>query len=84
MIKDVNTIETIDTSKLVKKADYDKKFLKLKKKKKFDHNHKKYITTQKFNKITTDNFAAKLKQANLASKNNIGDFVKNIYILMKN
>ena len=53
-------------------------------KKKLDLNHNKYITTQKFNKITTDNFAAKLKQANLASKNNIGDFVKNIYILMKN
>ena len=49
-------------------------------KKKLDLNHNKYITTQKFNKITTDNFAAKLKQANLASKNNIGDFVKNIYI----
>ena len=30
--------------------------------------HSKYITTQKFNMLTAENFAAKLKQANLVSK----------------
>ena len=30
-------------------------------------------------KLTTDNFAARLKQANLASKNHITVFVKNAY-----
>ena len=32
-----------------------------------NHDYGKYITTQKFNKLLTDNFAARLKQANLAS-----------------
>ena len=41
-----------------------------------DHVHDKYITTQEFNKLTVENFAAKLKQANLASKNDIADFIK--------
>ena len=30
--------------------------------------HSKYITTKKFNKLTAENFAAILKQANLVSK----------------
>ena len=32
--------------------------------------HAKYITTQKFNNLTAQNFAARLKQANLVSKIN--------------
>ena len=32
-------------------------------------NHAKYITTQKFNNLTTENFAQILKQADLVSKN---------------
>ena len=36
-----------------------------------DHNHSKCITTQEFNKLMSDNFAARLKQVNLASKNAI-------------
>ena len=31
--------------------------------------HAKYITTQEFNKLTAENFAARLKQADLVSKN---------------
>ena len=31
-------------------------------------NHAKYITTPEFNKLTADNFAARLKQANLVNK----------------
>ena len=34
------------------------------------------ITTQEFNKLTSENFTAKLKQENLASKNDITNFVK--------
>ena len=34
------------------------------------------ITTQQFNKLTSENFTARLKQTNLASKNYITDFVK--------
>ena len=30
--------------------------------------HAKYVTTQEFNKLTAEYFAAKLKQANLVSK----------------
>ena len=36
-----------------------------------DHDHAKCITTQEFNKLTSDNFTARLKQANLVSKNDI-------------
>ena len=45
------------------------KFVKLKKKKikKFDHNQNKYITTQEFNKLTSENVSARLKQVNLAT-----------------
>ena len=37
-------------------------------KKNTDHNHDKYITTPEFNSLTSGNFTARLKQANLASK----------------
>ena len=37
-------------------------------KKKNDHDHDKCITTPEFNKLTATNFAARLAQANLASK----------------
>ena len=35
-----------------------------------------YITTQEFNKFTKDSFAARVKQASLASGSNMADFVK--------
>ena len=41
-----------------------------------DHDHNKYITTQEFIRLTSENFTARLKQANLASKNDIANFVK--------
>ena len=59
------------TQKLVK---LKRKYLSLK--------HNKYITTPKFNKLTAENFAARLKQANLASQNDTADFIE--YILMIN
>ena len=33
-----------------------------------DHSHDKYITTPEFNKLTAENFAARLAQANLITK----------------
>ena len=60
-------------AKILKRS---KKKLKKKKMKMLDHVHDKYITTQEFNKLTVENFAARLKQANLASKNDIADFIK--------
>ena len=42
-----------------------------------DHYHSnKYITTQRFNKLTVENFEARLAQAKLATKADIADFVK--------
>ena len=38
--------------------------------------HSKYITTTEFKKLTAENFTAQLKQANLATKGDIVDFVK--------
>ena len=49
--------------------------------------HSKYITTTKFNKLRAENFTARLKQGNLATKDNIADFVKKkreILIINKN
>ena len=46
-------------------------------------NHGKYVTTPEFNKLTTETFAARLVQTNLASKNDIASFVKR-QILMIN
>ena len=74
MVKQVNAIQTIDTSNLVKKLTMTHKLLKLKKKI-IDHDHSnKYITTQEFNKLPAENFAARLKQANLSTKAGINDF----------
>ena len=41
-----------------------------------DHDHDKYITTQEFNRLTSENFTTRLRRANLASKNNIANFIK--------
>ena len=40
-----------------------------------DYAHDKYITTPELNKLTAENFAARLAQVNLASKNDIANFV---------
>ena len=40
-----------------------------------NHHHDNYTTTQEFNKLTADNFTARLKEANLASQNDIAIFV---------
>ena len=43
------------------------KLIKLKKKI-TDHGHNKYIATPEFNKLTAENFATRLAQANLITK----------------
>ena len=58
-----------------KKTDYNTKINEIEKKI-TDHDHDKYITTPEFNKLTAENFAARLAQANLASKNDIAALVK--------
>ena len=39
-----------------------------------DHNHDKYITTPEFKKLTLENFASRLKRANVASKSDITNY----------
>ena len=59
--------EIPSVNNLVIKTDYDTKISELEKK--FtDHNHDKYITTLEFNKLTAENFPARLAQANLITK----------------
>ena len=60
---------------LLKKTGYSTKINKIEKKI-TSCNHDKYITTQEFNKLTSENFAARLAQANLASKTDITDFIQ--------
>ena len=57
-----------------KKTKYNLKINEIGKKS-TDHNHEKYIITPKFNKLRSENFAARLKQANLATKSDIANFV---------
>ena len=59
--KNINAIETIDTSNLAKKTDYNTKVSEFEKKI-IDHYDRKYITTQEFNKLTTKNFTSRLLQ----------------------
>ena len=44
----------------------------------------KYITNLEFNKPTSENFAERLKQTNLANKKDIDNFVKNICLFKMN
>ena len=59
-----------NVSNLVTKTDYNTKISDIEKKI-TDHNHDKYITTPEFNKLTTENFKARLAQANLVKKKQI-------------
>ena len=71
-LKKVNNINN-GISNLVKKTDTKINEIE---KKITDHNHDKQFTTQEFNKLTLENFAARLAQANLESKNDIANFVR--------
>ena len=63
-----------NVTNLVEKTDYNTKTNEIEKKI-TDHNHDKYITTPEFNKLTGENFFARLAQANLATKSDITYFV---------
>ena len=54
-------------SGLVKKTDCSTKINEIESKI-TNHNHDKYITTPEFNKLTTENFKAGLKQSDLVKK----------------
>ena len=56
-----------DASNLVTKTNYNTKLVKLTRND-HNHDHDKYITASEFNKLTAENFAARLKQANLITK----------------
>ena len=60
-----------------KKTDYDAKILDIEKKV-ADHDHDKYITTPDFNKLTSENFAARLAQANLITKTDFDNKLKSL------
>ena len=68
-----------DVSTLVKKTDYNTK-INENETKFTNHNYDKYITKPKSNKLTAEDFAARLKQVNLVTKT---DFDDNLKILNK-
>ena len=72
-------IRTAILSIQLKKPDYNTKITEIEKKN-FDHNHRnRYITTQEFNKLIRENFAARFKKANLGTKSDIADLLKDKY-----
>ena len=60
----------------LRKTDYKTKISQTENKVTTDHDYDKYITTQEFNKLTSEKFPAKLRQANLGNKIDITNFVK--------
>ena len=51
-----NTVTNV--SNLVKKTDYSTKISEIENKITTDHDHDKYVTTQEFKKVTSENFTA--------------------------
>ena len=72
----MNPIQTTGSRTLVKEADYNRKISEVEKKK-LDHDHSnKYFSSQEINKFTSDNFAVRLKQSNVATKADIDHFIE--------
>ena len=61
-----------NVSNLVKTTDYDTNVNEIEKNI-TDQKHDKYITTSEFNKLTAENLAARLAQANLVTKTDFGN-----------
>ena len=61
---------------LVTKSDHKRKVSETENNIAIDYDNDKNTATQKFNKLTTGNFPARLAQKNLASKNDFADFIK--------
>ena len=72
-----------NVSDFAKIINYNTKISEIENKIATGHSHHKNITTQEFNKLTS-NFTATLKQENLASKIDIANFVKKGQILIIN
>ena len=71
-------VEIPSVSNLVKKqAGYNTKINEIEKKI-TDHNHVKNITTPELNKLTSENFAAILKQAHLVNKADFNGKLRNL------
>ena len=66
-----------NVSNLVKKSDYNTKVNETEEKI-TAHDHDKYITTPEFNKLTTEDFAARLARENLVTKSDFNDKLKNL------
>ena len=62
---------------LVKKTDYDTKVYEIEKKI-TDHSHDKYTATPELNKLTVENFAARLAQANLVTRTDFDNKLSNL------
>ena len=73
LVRKVYDIITTDTSNLVKN-NCNTKNNEIEEEITYP-DHDKYITIQEFNKLTSENFAATLKQANSASKSDVASFV---------
>ena len=54
---------------------YDTKISQIESKITYHDHNEKYITTQEFNNLKSENFAAKLKQGNLVTKPDVDDFL---------
>ena len=61
---------------LVTKSDHKRKVSETENNIAIDYDNDKNTATQKFNKLATGNFPARLVQVNLASKNDFADFIK--------
>ena len=70
--------KTSNVSSLIKKTNYNKKVSQLEQKL-TDHKHGKYITTPAFNKLTAENFAARLVQENLVIKADFDDELSSLH-----
>ena len=75
MIAVENKIHSV--SNLVKKTEYDTKVNEIEMKI-TDRNHDKYITTPELNKLTAENFAARLAQASLLTKTDFDNKLSNL------
>ena len=72
-----NKMPNVSNSVII--TEYNTKLTEIENKITTDHDHDGYITTQEFHKLTSENFAARLAQGNLASKSDIANFVKKTY-----
>ena len=76
LVKNVNAIQTIGISDLVRITDNNIKIIEIGKEITDDDHSTKYIPTKEFNRLTAQNFAARINQVHLASKNDIDNYIE--------